>query len=164
MKYEKYKLFWKTNDCKKDIQLISFDEESQDYYSFIKKCISDNLHQISLTAEIMLGYIAIISRVESIAIEKIELMEDDSEENEELNNLIELSRTNRGLFVDLLNRLRYLEDESSIEIKRVYFKEKTNNQKSELFYIQVNGLIGSTSREVPALNRLVEYLKETFNE
>lgn len=163
MKYDKYKFFWKANDSGKDIQLIFCDEDNRDYYLFTKECIDSGFHQISLTAEIMLGFITSISATENIVIEKIELMEEDSEENNEINELVEASRSNRGVFVEILNRLQYLEDESSIEIKRVYFKEKINEQKSGLFYIQVNGLIGATSRELSSINKLEEYIKETIN-
>lgn len=164
MKYDKYKLFWKVKDSNKDIEIVKWEEQTKDYYTFIKEQIANDHHQISITAELMLGYISKIATNETINISKIELMEDDSDENDELNEMVDLCRKNRGVLVNILNKLRYLEDESSIEIKRVYFTEEIDNKKYESFYIQVNGVLGSTNNKIVAISKLIEYMKETLNE
>lgn len=164
MKYDKFKLFWKVDDSKKNVEIEYWDEQAKDYYSLIKEQMEKGYHQISITAELMLGYISQISEDEKINIEKIELMEDESDENRELNELVELCRSNRGMLVKILEKLHYLEDESSIEIKRVYFTEKTGERKYESFFIQVNGVLGSSNIEIASIKKLKEYVKETINE
>ena len=58
MKLEKYKLFWKSEkENKKVVKLLGWNEEKQDYYTFVKECVDRGYHQISITGEIMLAII-----------------------------------------------------------------------------------------------------------
>lgn len=163
MKCEKYKLFWKANDKNKNIELIKWNEKECEYYAFIKEQMSKGYHQISVTSEIMLGFLSEISSKSCINISKIELMEEDREEGEELNNMVDECSTNRGMLVKIINKLKYLEDESSIEIKRVYFTEKIEIGEYGLFFVQVNGLIGISGNEMKVVDILKKYIWEIIN-
>lgn len=161
MEQMKYKLFWKSqSDNSKVVSLVEWNEKKQDYYAFIKSCIKEDYHQISITGEIMLGLIEMISSKQNVDISKIDLMEEDYEEDNQLLFMVEKTWTNRGDFVKVLQRLRYLEDESSIEIKRVTFTDKLNK---EIVFIQVNGLVGTNNGYGKLMQDVIDCIREYIN-
>lgn len=163
MKFEKYKIFWKVNDKNKKIELIKWNEKECEYYAFIKEQMAKGYHQISVTSEIMLGFLSEISSRNFVNVSKIELMEEDSEEGEELNNMVEKCSNNRGILVKIINKLEYLEDESSIEIKRIYFTEKKDTGEYSSLFVQVNGLLGISGNEMKSVALLKNYIEEMLN-
>lgn len=163
MKFEKYKIFWKVNDKNKKIELIKWNEKECEYYAFIKEQMANGYHQISVTSEIMLGFLSEISSRNFVNVSKIELMEEDSEEGEELNNMVEECSNNRGILVKIINKLEYLEDESSIEIKRIYFTEKKDTGEYSSLFVQVNGLLGISGNEMKSVALLKNYIEEMLN-
>lgn len=162
MKTEKYKLFWKPQGKNKEVDLVKWEENTNEYYAFVKEQVKNGYRQISVTTELFLGYISKVAQYEQIDITKIELMEDDSEETDELNELVDASRRNRGLWIKIIERLRYLEDESSIEIRKIYFSERLRAKEYGSFFIQVNGIVGTSNDDALGIKKLVEFVKETI--
>lgn len=164
MVYSKSKLFWKIENGQKKIFLIDWQEKQQEYYSFVKEQIENGYHQISVTSEIMIELIGMVSMNEKNDIIKIEMMEEDSESETELMELVEQSYRNKGIILKLIKKLRYLEDESSIEIKRVSFSEKGINNKRNSVFVQVNGLIGYSAKESALIDTLINCIEGYLDE
>lgn len=161
MKQKKYKFFWRCdNESKKIIDAIEWNEEKQDYYAFIKDNIDAGYHQISITSEMMLDIIEKLATSTKTQLAKIELMEEDGDEDEQLRNLIEETKKNRGVIIRVTQTLRYLEDESSIEIKRVTFVDESNRN---IVFIQVNGVVGAQDVSNEIVQCVTNYIKEYMN-
>lgn len=158
MRYYKEKLFWKIEDKEKKVFLIEYDE-TQEYYSFIRKMVEDKCHQITITSDIMLSYIEEIALLSDISIEKIEMMEDDNELIQEVEELVKRCEKNRGAIVELIKKLKHLDEDSSIEIKRIYLREVSGENKI-LGYVQVNGIVGITAGNSSIIDALLRCVKE----
>ena len=152
----KYKAFWKSVNDEKQVEFIEWDESAQDYYAFIKECIEQGFYQISITGEMMIGILSRIAYENSILVANIEFMEDDCEENQQINAIIAESNINRGKLAKVIDMLRYLEDEETVEIKRMTFMEKDGESE----FVQVNGLISASSSEAEFLQIVKKYIKE----
>lgn len=162
MTYWKGKLFWKMAENKKEIFIVEWEEKNQEYYAFIRQKIEDGYHQISITAEMMLDLITIIAQNNEIYVNKIEMMEENTEVEDELNTLVENCKRNRGILLNLIERLRYLVDESSIEIKRIYFVEKNKENETKIIFLQVNGIIGLSMKGSKLEEILINYVKQAM--
>ena len=161
MKMVKYKLFWKKNDNKHQVEIIEWRETEQEYYSFVKEQLKAGYHQITLTTEIMLGLLEIVAISRFSNVSSIELLEDDEEETQYLNDMIELSIENRGNIIRIINNLKCLEEKSSIEVKRIGLTEIING-KTNMLFVQVNGLLGMTSTDSALLRGFIKYVEESI--
>lgn len=163
MKYEKAKLFWKEKEGKKKIFVSKWDETVEEYYSFVKRMLNDDFHQITITSEMMLEFMKIIATSLNSHVEKIEMMEEDFEQSEMLNNIVGKCKANRGYYTEMIDCLKRLAEESSIEIMRVYFS-KQDNLSNLLMYMQVNGVVGFSGYGSELENVLVDLVEEHINE
>ena len=152
----KYKAFWKNVDDRKQVEFIEWNENTQDYYAFIKECIEQGFYQISITGEMMIGILSRIAYENSIFVASIEFMEDDCEENQQINEIIAESNINRGKLAKVLDMLRYLEDEETVEIKRMTFMGKDGESE----FVQVNGLMRVSNSDSVFMRLVKEYMKE----
>lgn len=155
---DKFKLFWKSENNHKYVHLIKWEEKDIEYYSFIKKQYEAGYHQVSLTSELMLNFIKGISAEQNVELKRIEFMEDDIDEREYVDQLIDSIRLNRGNYVKLLDTLKCLEDESSVEILRLNIVENRN-----MLFCQVNGLLGLSSLEMKVVSILTKCVEENIN-
>ena len=141
MKYIKEKLFWHARDTSKDVVCVFWDEK-EEYYSFVKRELDSGCHQISITSEIMLKIISTFLQSGPWIIDKIEMMEDDDDLSFSLDKLIESCRRNPRIILSLIEYLRSIIEDSSIEIKRIYLSERDEKGTLKSVFIQVNGIIG----------------------
>lgn len=162
MKYSKEKLFWKIEAKEKCFFLEEYDE-TKDCYSFVKDMIDKKCHQIAITSDIMLDYIERIASIGNIYVDKIEMMEEDDELIQTIGELVSRCSSNRGNFVELVKRLRYLDEESSVDIKRVYLHEEKEG-KQILGYIQVNGVVGISEYNSCMVDALLQCVRECLSE
>lgn len=162
MKYSKEKLFWKIELNEKHFFFEEYDEQ-KDYYSFVKDMIEKKCHQIAITSDIMLNYIESIASMRNIYIDKIEMMEEDDELIQTIGELVDRCLSNRGTFVELVKMLRYLDEESSVDIKRVFLHEEKEG-KQILGYIQVNGIVGISAHNSHMVDALLQCVRECLNE
>ena len=158
MKYSKEKIFWKKKSDEKKVFFAEYDE-NKDYYSFVRKMIEEKCHQIAITTDIMLAYIEDIAPMSNIQIEKIEMMEEDDELTQKIDDLVSRCVTNRGTIVELIKTLRYLDEESSVDIKRIYLREEQEGN-TILGYIQVYGIIGISAPNSRMMDALLRCVKE----
>ena len=74
-----------------------------------------------------------------VQIISIEFMNQDDELHQEISDILELMKENKGYWEILKSKLSFLSENDSIEMKKVEFRnfEKTGS----LFSVQVNGII-----------------------
>lgn len=142
MKYNKNKIFWIARNTSKDVICIPWDEK-EEYYSFIKRKITDGYHQLSVTSEIMLDIISTFMRLGTWKVDNIEMMEDDRELNNILDGLIDSVKSNANKILDLYEYLSSITKDSSIEVKRIYLSSRGENGELSAIFIQVNGIVGT---------------------
>ncbi len=142
MKYNKNKIFWIARNTSKDVICIPWDEK-EEYYSFIKRKITDGYHQLSVTSEIMLDIISTFMRLGTWNVDNIEMMEDDRELNNILDGLIDSVKSNANKILDLYEYLSSITKDSSIEVKRIYLSSRGENGELSAIFIQVNGIVGT---------------------
>lgn len=141
MKQKKAKFFWKKNNSLKEISCIEYNDEIE-YYSFLKNCHSQGYRQIIITSELMIEIVKYFVMEKNLSVIKIELAEDDHELKEELKFLIEQTIRDRVFFQQLIEKLYFLAEQSSIDIQRVYIKGRNHEKAAINFFIQSNGIIG----------------------
>ena len=142
MKYNKNKIFWIARNTSKDVICIPWDEK-EEYYSFIKREITDGYHQLSVTSEIMLDIISTFMRLGTWKVDNIEMMEDDRELNNILEGLIDSVKSNAKNILGLYEYLSSIAKDSPIEIKRIYLSSRGENGELSAIFIQVNGIVGT---------------------
>ena len=142
MKYNKNKIFWIARNTSKDVICIPWDEK-EEYYSFIKREITDGYHQLSVTSEIMLDIISTFMRLGTWKVDNIEMMEDDRELNNILEGLIDSVKSNANKILDLYKYLSSITKDSSIEVKRIYLSSRGENGELSAIFIQINGIVGT---------------------
>lgn len=147
LKYQKEKLFWIARNASKDVVCITWDEKIE-YYSFVKSVLKDGYHQISVASELMLQIISDFCGEENWKIDKIEMMEEDFDLRNQLEDLIVKCKANPATILKITQYLEDIVEESSIEIKRVYFSRRDQENKLSSFYIQVNGIVGVSQPKV----------------
>ena len=140
MNMKKYKLFWKLGDLDKHIIYKSFDDE-EEYYSFLKQQFDAGYRQIIVSSEAMIDLIKYVVMQQGLKIYRIEFAEEDDALSEEVSNLIEMIETRPVMFNALIEKLHFLAETSSIDIKRIYLSGRLANGSIVDMYIQSNGII-----------------------
>lgn len=141
MTFEKAKLFWKVDSDVRKIHCISYDDNTE-YYTFLRKCNEDGYKQVIISSEIMIQLIREACLGKGYKITKIEFVEEDAELEEEIQVILQLMGENSAYFSDLVDKLKFLAERSSIDIKRVYIKGSYTQDYSDFYFLQSNGIIG----------------------
>lgn len=159
----KKKLFWKKHNDKKYIFALTWDEK-EELISFVDKCNDDGYHQVAVTSDMMMDIITTIAPVADWDLYKIEMMEDFEEEEDEIAYLVDESRQDNAVTVELVNALQNIQEESSIGIKRIYFQNKASKDGAYTnLFIQINGLLGLSGATEPAESLLLNYFDWYLN-
>lgn len=139
--YVRTKLFWKMDAGARKIHCISYDS-SIDNYAFLRNCHDQGYKQVIISSEIMIQLIREACLGKGYKITKIEFVEEDAELEEEIQVILQLMGENSAYFSDLVDKLKFLAERSSIDIKRVYIKGSYTQDYSEFYFLQSNGIIG----------------------
>ncbi len=159
----KKKIFWKKHDDKKSIFALTWDEK-EEILSFIEKCSDEGYHQVAVTSDMMIDIITQIAPAADWDLYKIEMMEDFEEDEDEIAYLVDESRRNKTMTVELVKTLQDIQEESSIGIKRIYFQNKASNGGAYTsLFIQTNGLLGLSGAIEPAESLLLNYFDWYLN-
>lgn len=142
MKFKKAKIFWNVKNHHKEVCCIPYDD-NYDYYAFLKKCHDNGFRQIIITSELMIQLMFYFVLKNKFLIYGISFMEEDEVLREEIEILLGKLAEDRGYFIELIEKIKFLSEESSIDIKRIYLKKRNENDEAEAFFLQANGLIGS---------------------
>lgn len=113
-----------------------------DYYTYIKKKLELGYHQFIVTSDMMIRIIERLCIYRDFEINKIELLEEDDNQQTILSEYIKLTKVNKVYFHKLMEELNFIRQESSVDIKRVSFRGKSKNGNFLRLYIQVNGIYG----------------------
>lgn len=155
MKQTKAKLFIKRISTDIDITCMPIDE-SIEYYSFLKECHGKGFRQVIVTSEIMIKIINYFVLKEAYKIYNIEFMESDDSLDAEIESLLDIiSKFNSNYLNLLLEKIYYLSENSSIDIKRIYFKGRNSKNEAVNFYIQSNGILGI---DIPNFSRISQII------
>ena len=156
MQYEKAKFFF---DYKKgNVHCIPYNDKI-DYYSFIKRYREKGYHQLIITSQIMISLIQFLVLEKNLIVYEVEFMEENIELDKKIKILLSKLKVDLSLLPYFLDELRFLEDKSSIEIKKISFKGRDEAGSAINLYIQVNGIIAINSEMYDCLSTLlVEFL------
>lgn len=139
MKYEKIKLF---KNSEKQIVSLPYDDDA-DYYAFLRECRAAGYSQIIISSEMMIRIIKHACLEKHYTVYRIEFIEQDSDLENEIKNILKNIEGNAGYLSVLLEKLNFLAEKSSIDLKRVYIKEKyVSGKVPDNFFVQTNGIVG----------------------
>jgi len=160
MRFAKGKLFFD----REEIRCLPYDESDKDYYAFLKEARAKGFRQVIVTSEVMLGFITFIYSEMQQKVYKIEFMEEDDELDAEIKDLLRRVEHNPYAISLLIEKLRFLAEKSSIDIKRVYIKGNYQNSE-ENYFIQANGIIGvDETHYVPVIKEISAFVKRCLQE
>lgn len=140
MLFQKAKLFWYMQNGERQICYIPFDDNCE-YYDFLRKYHDKGYKQIIITSEFMSDLMRVFCQEQNLSVYEIDLMEDDEDLDAELKNILQQMESDRIYFERLLSEIKFLSEQSSIDINRIYFKGRYNGVAVR-FFIQANGIIG----------------------
>ena len=161
MVFKKAKLFWKNENDRKIINSVFYDDNIE-YYTFLQKYKSKGYRQVIITTEIMIQLLRIFVIKKGFVIYKIEFAKEDCELENEIKNLLRNIENNPACFGFgyLINNIKFLSEQSSIDIRRVYIKGKYNGKFAPNFYIQSNGILGINAELYDDLSNEISTLVE----
>lgn len=152
MQYKRAKFFF---DYKKGkVHCIPYNGKI-DYYCFIKKYREEGYNQLIITSQIMISLIKYLVLEKNLTVYEIEFMEDNIDLDEKIRKLLSKLKTDLTLLPYFIDELRFLEDKSSIEIKRISFKGRDDNRNAINLYIQVNGVLGINTEMYDSISSLL---------
>lgn len=140
MAYKKCKVFSKIINDSRKIVCIDYDD-SEDYYSFIKKNHEKGFIQVIITSQIMIQIIEELVFKRDFSVSNMEFMEEDDSYNKDIKSLIVNNKDIKKYHNFIIRELEFLSEKTSIEIKRISFK-KMEGDIPIMFYIQSNGILG----------------------
>lgn len=150
--------FFLKNNC---ISAVSYDSKI-DYYKFVQEHSKEGFFQVVLTSTIMLEILKKYFLERKFEIVNIEFMEEDNELSDEITTLLNEINNDRENFLFLFEKLRFLNESTSVEIKKVEVKSYKEDRGCYL-YLQVNGVFGIDSMNYDAEeNYIKNIVKEYF--
>lgn len=113
-----------------------------DYYEFIREQREAGFKQIIITSEIMLKIIDEYFLNRKMNISSIEFMVDDDCLDKEVKSILNNMLSDRAYYNKLIDKIKFLIEESSIDIKKIELKGKLEDNTVISIFIQVNGILG----------------------
>lgn len=159
MVFEKAKLFWKKENTKECICSVPYNDKVE-YYTFLRDCKAKGYRQVIVTSEIMLQVIRKVCLENGYSVYKIEFAEEDLELEQEVQNLIQMVAKNSAYFGDLIEKLKFLSEQSSIDLRRVYIKGSYGGSRTPVFFLQSNGILGTNGESYESLSKEISAVVE----
>lgn len=159
MKLAKGKLFWKSAELSSKVHCLHWDEQSIEYYSFLKEKKNAGYHQVIISSEIFIAFLKYAVVEKKYSLIKIEFMEEDTDFSEIVETLISQFDENPASFAILMDELRAVSEKSSIEIRKISFKGRINNFATQ-FFIQSNGVIGINFESFEFISQMISTFLE----
>lgn len=126
---------------------------NQNYYAFVQEMQKKGFAQCIVTSDIMIKIMQKFVLEGSTEITSIEFMVDDDELKEEIDAILKIMKQNGGYWSVLKQKLEFLSQDDSIEMKKVCFR--TSNGMGALFSIQVNGIMVVSETEFENISGVV---------
>ncbi len=167
MNHKMGKIFWKNTEGKRTLSFIDYDPKIEhEYYEFVKKYHLDGFHQVILNSEVILKLTSYYFLNRGMSISEVLFLEDDETLSSRIDGLISKCSFERGYFTKILEELKFVHEESAIDIKRISLINKTGSNMPYSIFFQVNGIIGidelSYENEKSTVSQTIQAL--TFNE
>ncbi len=159
MVFKKAKLFRIKENMKECIRSIPYDD-TVEYYTFLKECRAKGYRQVIVTSEIMLQVIRKACLENNYTIYKIEFAVEDSELEVEVQKLIQRTIKNPAYFCDLVEKIKFLLEQSSIDLRRVYIKGAYEGSYTPVFFLQSNGILGINNEFYECLSKEISAVVE----
>lgn len=128
------------------------------YYSFIQQKQKEGFCQCIVTSDIMIKIMQYFVLKENTEISSIEFMVEDSDLEQDIKTTIGLMKQNAGYWEILKQRLSFLSQHDSIEMKKVSFRSL--NGTGALFSVQVNGVIIVSDSAFESITKCIEKITE----
>lgn len=156
MKMKTGKLFYGIE--KKQVSVVEYDSSSGDYYALILEAQKKGCRQVILTSDIMIKIAEAFLTTESATITDIAFFVEDDNLQKEIAKLIELMHQNSAYWGALKDKLKFLSEDDSIDIKKISLQGK--NDGGFLISLFVNGVISISESAYSSLSeKLSEFLK-----
>jgi hypothetical protein len=132
---------------------IPYNNTEQNYYTFIQNMKNEGYNQCIVTSDIMIKIIEYFILRGSIEITSIEFMVEDEELETEIRSIVDLMKQNAGYWEVLKQKLAFLSQNDSIEIKKVNFRYLEG--LGALFSVQANGIIIVSENAFNTLSNII---------
>lgn len=143
---------------KKQVSVVEYDSSSGDYYALILEAQKKGCRQVILTSDIMIKIAEAFLTTESATITDIAFFVEDDNLQKEIAKLIELMHQNSAYWGALKDKLKFLSEDDSIDIKKISLQGK--NDGGFLISLFVNGVISISESAYSSLSeKLSEFLK-----
>ena len=159
MIFSKAKLFRKTEVSQEMICAVEYDD-NMEYYAFLRNAKTEGYRQIIVTSEIMIQLIRMACMDKGYSVYKIEFAEEDLDLEQEMNFLIQRASANSACLADLIDKVKFLAEQSSIDIRKIYIKGAYNGSFAPNFFVQSNGIIGVNKESYDLLSKEISTVVE----
>ncbi|MEQ7258908.1 hypothetical protein ABQD63_04245 [Lactococcus garvieae] len=114
----------------------------KEYYTFVQEHIVKGYRQIIIPSDILVELLKyIFLNRDKSSIIAIEFLEEDEEFQKEINALIKkVNNEDRGYLVSLLDKIDYVAQEQTAEIKKIRYKYRIDSELIDIS-ISINGLV-----------------------
>lgn len=150
MRYKTGKMFYEKSGS---MSCVPYDSTTIEYYTFLRDCRNNGLHQVIVTSEMMVDLIESEYAKHDRKLIKIEFMEEDSETEQFVCDLIKAVNNNPYQLPALLDYLRQIAEESSVEIKSIYIKGSYAGEIADNYFVQSNGIIGVNKESFDSVSK-----------
>ena len=137
------------NNASGKVECAEYDV-NQNYYAFIQDKQKEGYNQCIVTSDIMIEIMQCFLLNNRVEITSINFMVDDT--------ILSSMKQNAGYWEILKNKLSFLSQNDSIEIKKVNYRLLTGN--GALFSIQVNGIVTISENQYDAISNKISSIME----
>lgn len=131
-----------------------------DYYSFVKDICLKGYKQVIITSDLMIPVLKEYFLVKKFKINDLQFMIEDTQLQQEIKHLLDKISIDRAYFNELLDKVTFLSEESTIDIRKIELSGRYPTGKAVRISLQVNGIIGisegALDTELPELLMLIE--------
>lgn len=156
MKMKTGKLFYDITE--KQVKPMKYDSASGDYYALVLEAQKNGCRQVILTSDIMIKIAEFFLTTESVAITEIAFFVEDNDLQEDIKQLIELLPQNAVYWSALKDKIKFLSEYDSIDIKRISFRGIGDG--GFLISLFVNGIISISESSYARLSTKISHFLE----
>lgn len=153
MNLKKAKLFWKLGCLEKCIHCLPYDD-NQDFYSFLRNQYQAGYRQIIITSDIMIHLLTMLF-LSNYTLTDIQFAEEDPDLELDVKLLISNANKDHTLFVDLIERLNFVAENSSIDIQKISFIGRDQNSVAVNGYVQSNGILAINNSAFESISQKI---------
>ena len=139
---------------------VKYSPDKDDYYSLVKTYCKDGYKQIIITSKLMTSIMEDYFFKKLFRVSTIEFMEEDEYLKNEMNSILSNLNDDRAYFGIMLNKIKFLSEDTAIDIKKIELKGKNDEEQYTNISIQVNGILRINEKcfdkEIKNLTKIIE--------